>query len=234
MSTLSGGPNIVTNGLIFYLDATNTKSYPRNGNTWYDLCIGRNNGTLVNGPTFNSDNGGSILFNGNKYVIIPSSSFILGTSSCTLNVWTRISSSSSNYALCLSCGIGSSSGLLYCGYVSGVQYGTSNTLGGGGYGQNIGTGVYPDNKWHYITVVSNGGNPSLVSVFIDGSFKISANIPLNITSNIVKIGAGDDGVPTSPSYVLNGDVSSAQIYNRPLNDVEILQNYNATRSRFGL
>jgi hypothetical protein len=58
------GPNIVTDGLVLYLDAANQKSYPGTGTTWNDLSGNGNNGTLVNGPTFNSDNNGSIVFDG--------------------------------------------------------------------------------------------------------------------------------------------------------------------------
>ena len=58
-------PRIVTDNLVFYVDAGNTKSYPGTGDTWTDMS-GVNNGTLTNGPTFNSDNGGSIVFDGDE------------------------------------------------------------------------------------------------------------------------------------------------------------------------
>jgi len=62
--SLSRGPKIISNGLVLYLDAANNKSYPRTGTTWYDLSGNNNNGTLTNGPTFNSANGGSIVYDG--------------------------------------------------------------------------------------------------------------------------------------------------------------------------
>ncbi len=69
MSTVGGGVNIVTNGLVLYLDASNTKSYVSGSTTWSDVSRSGNNGTLINGPTFNSANGGSIVFDGtNDYV----------------------------------------------------------------------------------------------------------------------------------------------------------------------
>ncbi len=58
------GPNIITNGLILELDAANRKSYPGSGTTWTDLSGNGNTGTLTNGPTFSSANGGSIVFDG--------------------------------------------------------------------------------------------------------------------------------------------------------------------------
>ena len=67
MSTVQGGQgNIVTNGLVLNLDAANPRSYPPayNGTTWFDLSGNSNNGTLTNGPTYNTGSGGSIVFDG--------------------------------------------------------------------------------------------------------------------------------------------------------------------------
>ena len=57
------GPNIITDGLVLALDAASPRSYPGTGTTWYDVSGYGNNGTLTNGPTFDSGNGGSIVFN---------------------------------------------------------------------------------------------------------------------------------------------------------------------------
>ena len=56
--------NIVTNGLVLFLDANNTNSYPGSGTSWYDLSGNGNTGTLTNGPTFSGENGGTIVFDG--------------------------------------------------------------------------------------------------------------------------------------------------------------------------
>ena len=57
-------PKIVTDGLVLCLDAANAKSYPGSGTTWYDLSGNGNHGTLVNGVTYNSQNGGVFEFDG--------------------------------------------------------------------------------------------------------------------------------------------------------------------------
>jgi hypothetical protein len=63
------GPRVVTDGLVLALDAADTNSYPGSGTTWNDLSGNGNTGTLTNGPTYSSDNGGSIVFDGtNDYV----------------------------------------------------------------------------------------------------------------------------------------------------------------------
>lgn len=84
---LAHGGDIVSDGLVLCLDAGNVRSYPGNGSTWTDLSKNGNNGTLINGPTFSSDNGGSIVFDGvndgvqlvhnNFWVLLPTDKFSL-------------------------------------------------------------------------------------------------------------------------------------------------------------
>ena len=62
--SINYNPRIVTDGLVLLLDAGNTKSYPGTGTTWTDISRNGNNGTLTNGPTFDSANGGSLVFDG--------------------------------------------------------------------------------------------------------------------------------------------------------------------------
>ena len=63
MAGFTGAPPIVTDGLVFAVDAANYESYPGSGTTWTDLA-GSSNTSLDNGPTFDSGNGGSIVFDG--------------------------------------------------------------------------------------------------------------------------------------------------------------------------
>lgn len=72
------GPNIVTDGLVLYLDAANTKSYPGSGTTWNDLSGNGNNGTLINGYIFNSIGNGNLVFDGsNDYVNINAQTLLI-------------------------------------------------------------------------------------------------------------------------------------------------------------
>ena len=84
-------PSIVTSGLVLNLDAANMKSYPRSGTTWRDLSGLGNNGTLTNGPTFNSQNGGSIVFDGvDDYASINNTIGNFGTSDFTINFFFKL------------------------------------------------------------------------------------------------------------------------------------------------
>ena len=89
---LHHSPRVVTDGLVLCLDAASRESYPGSGTVWTDLA-GSNNGTLTNGPTFNSANGGSIVFDW-------SNDHILGTlqlinSSVTIEAVIKLNNTSS-------------------------------------------------------------------------------------------------------------------------------------------
>ena len=63
---LAHSPRIVRDGLVLYLDAANIKSYPGSGTTWTDISGKDYDGTLINGPTFSSDNLGCVVFDGSN------------------------------------------------------------------------------------------------------------------------------------------------------------------------
>ena len=84
--------SIVTNGLVMSLDAGFRPSYPTTSTTWYNVSSNTNNGTLVNGPTFNSTNGGSISYDGsNDYVVLPNNTN-LDSQEITMESWSSVNS----------------------------------------------------------------------------------------------------------------------------------------------
>ena len=87
--------NIVKRGLVFNLDAGTIESYPGSGTSWYDMSGNENHGTLTNGPTYNSANQGSVVFDGtNDYVT--TTDVHHGTSEFTLESWVYLNSLSAN------------------------------------------------------------------------------------------------------------------------------------------
>ena len=65
--------SIVTDGLILHLDAADSNSYGGSGNTWYDISGNGYNGILTNGPTYSTNNGGCLIFDGtNDYIKLTS------------------------------------------------------------------------------------------------------------------------------------------------------------------
>jgi hypothetical protein len=80
---------IVTSGLVMNLDAGFTPSYPRQGTTWYDVSGNDYNGALTNGPTFNSANGGSIVFDGVDDYANNSNPSSLQNQNLTVSMWIK-------------------------------------------------------------------------------------------------------------------------------------------------
>ena len=88
--------SIITSGLVLNLDASNAASYPGSGTVWTDLSGLNNNGTLINSPTYNSSNGGNLVFNGStSYVSAP----LTKAASCTFSVWAKTSTAHSSNML---------------------------------------------------------------------------------------------------------------------------------------
>ena len=216
-------PKIVTNGLVICLDAANRRSYPGSGTVWRDLA-GSNNGTLTNGPTFNSANRGSIVFDGVDDFVQISASFNITTA--TFVVWLRRNGNQNTY-----------DGILFSRgtNITGISFYTSNQLG---YTWNNAVNTYtwnsslivPDLTW-CMCAISITSNSATAYLYQSTGLTTATNI-VSHTSTIlddIKIGQDDFG-----SRFFTGDVAQAQIYNRALTSTEILQNYNATKGRFGL
>ena len=156
--SLFHSPRIVTDGLVLCLDAGNTKSYPGSGTTWTDLSGRRNNGTLTNGPTFDSANGGSIVFDGtNDTVSIPASANqVFGTGDYTLEWWSKTSDTDGGYALSAAdfLNITWSGSTLYYQDVYGntIMSFTNTTHYNGAWHQHVITRVSGVVKWYLDTV----------------------------------------------------------------------------------
>jgi hypothetical protein len=213
--------NIVTNGLVFLLDAGYIPSYSRSGTTWSDLSGNGNNGTLTNGPTFSSDNGGSIVFDGvNDYAPIGTSQFPFGASSGTLSSWARTSTVSGSWRWIVSYGSPHIPQARFIGINNSTYY-------FGGYGDDITASGVILNTWFNMVGVYNGTN---ASIYING---VLVSGPTAKSWNTVA-GNAQIGRQISNIEHWNGRISNVFIYNRALTATEVLQNYNAQKGRFGL
>jgi hypothetical protein len=225
---------IVTDGLVLNVDAGFTPSYPKSGTTWTDLSLSGNNGTLTNGPTFNTDGGGSIVFDGvDDYVTLGTGT--LPITSITACVWVKTTTTEqktilgrwgySNFPNQRTWYIGT--------YTSegNLQVILSNN-GTTSFNRYVGPAIN-DNTWKHLSFTFNAGT---VILYIDGISveytqigSYTVNSLHNSTSPLL-VGAADNGIGNN----FNGNVSTSQIYNRALSADEILQNYNAQKGRFGL
>ena len=223
------GPRIVSSGLVLCLDAANKRSYPGTGTTWTDLSGNSNTGTLTNGPTFNAGNQGSIVFDGTDDYVAITNLFLNTITNVTLQGWVYISSTSlkgpfvkvgggvNGYAIGVGGNDFDTSGNQIIGIYPGVRWILT--------GNNYGTG------WKFFTLTLS--TTSVPTFYLNGALigSYPGTNPLTPTSGAyVGRNVGDE--LTVRAFA--GNIAITQIYNRTLTATEILQNYNATKNRFGL
>jgi hypothetical protein len=232
-------PRIVTDGLVLALDAGNTKSYPGSGTTWTDLSGNGNNGSLENGVGYNSNNGGSLSFDGvNEHVSFSSASELqfLNRLPYTLEVWMYPTANpgASTWTGIFNredSSVGSRDG--YNIYLNGSASSTfylaterfcTGTATGVGYTYNESVLL---NIWHHVVATYDG---TTLRLYRNGEQLNSTTSTGNITNTSKTLEIGSRG---SGSY-FNGRLTGQKIYNKALTASEIQQNFNATRSRFGI
>jgi hypothetical protein len=226
-----GTPTIVTNGLLLYLDAANSISYVSGSTIWRDISGNINNGTLTNGPTFSSDNGGSIVLGpqlSNDYILLNNNvtvtnnftiSTIVKPTFPTLSQGAQISGDGGNRFRVLA-----GRGIWFAGSDQ-----TSAVFGGIFTTSVL---VSNTNPTHItVRVISNSGTSNII-IFINGiqsatsSFSYTNFFSFN-TSLIGQWFNNSEG-----KFI--GNLYTYSVYNRALSAQEVLQNFNATKTRFGL
>jgi len=222
-----GGPNIVEDGLVLALDAANVKSYPGSGTNWTDLSGNGNNGTLTNGPTFDSANLGSISFDGVDDYIDMGDKF--NTLTGTISFWIKLTNSIS---------VPSSQNQRPWGKNGNFEsrWGGGNTTSNASLINDIGASnstqtvqnEWLNTVWYNIaTTYDESTNTS--KIYVQGVLNATgtAGNVTGLTGNF-NIGRSSTG-----GYI-DGKISNFLIYDRVLLSTEVLQNYNATKGRFGL
>ena len=236
---LAHSPRVVNDGLVLLLDAGNTKSYPGSGTTWSDLSGNSNTGTLTNGPTYSSGNGGYIVFDGSDDYVENSSPNlgITGNASITLSCWFYYTGASSTaFASLFVYGNGPSAGDTFgLGLnASGGQYDVNFQFNGANSTRSN-TNAYQPNTWYNLVGTKTPGAANTTTkLYLNGnelSIAASTTITPNVTSRVIRVGRWtNEGAP----YYYTGRVSNCLIYNRALSASEIQQNFNAHRGRFGI
>ena len=238
MSTVGGGVNIVTNGLVLYLDASNTKSYVSGSTTWNDLTPNLNNGVLTNGPTFNSANGGSIVFDGTNDYVKGNDTFSVlnGTNKLSLSMWINVTDLLSNrilFHIPKNLTASNSQVLIFLRTTGVLDISVNST---GIYSRSI-SGSVTSNVWTNVNInfdLSQASSANRIRPYVNGvDVFSSANNP----STSFPVSTGEYWLGEEANGYLapfKGNISNLILYNRVLTPSEILQNYNATKSRFGL
>jgi hypothetical protein len=222
--SVSNAASIVTTGLALYLDAGNASSYPGSGTNWNDLSGNGRNGTLTNGPTYSSADGGSIVFDGTNDFIQCAGS--LTVTAATFVSWIRRNGNQNQYG-----GILFSRGTS----VTGMNFQVANQLG---YHWNNNVNTYgwqsgltiPDLTWCMVAV-SVTSTAAIAYLCQSSGITTATNTVSHGSSllNDIKLAQDDAG-----SRFFTGNIAISQLYNTALSAGQILQNFAADRARFGV
>jgi hypothetical protein len=241
MSGQVGYRDTITNGLILNLDAANYKSYPGTGTTWTDLSQYKSNGTLTNGPTFSSTNGGGITFDGVDDYVIGNSSLSAITTDMTMIIFAKIPNflnrvplftkyqSSAPQGFVLEVGTGSTLWTKTMRFFA-ANNGTVSSVDYRGTAQLIDNNIYMFTV-QYKTATSIKMYYNLTEMpATQAGGSLASVLNWNSGTNPYYVGAYSPSV----SVYGNSTVYTTMLYNRILSFDELSQNYNALKGRFGL
>jgi hypothetical protein len=240
---------IITNGLVMNFDAGYLPSYPQNGSTWYDLSGNGNSASLVNGLQFSSANGGEIYMDGgDEYIRVPPSTNIqsyFSNNSFTITLIVKsdnivyprsrcpiyVSSTVTNY----------SSGGPRTGWSAGHANGSTSMEIRTGDGTNFSNGFISHNvsesTVYLRTFTIDRTNGVLTKYYVNGSY-IGQHNATNVTGSIYDGTYSDFVTGFVFGYVWGwrfiGGIYNIMVYNRVLTQDEVIRNYDAQKTRFGL
>ena len=224
-----GGEDIVTDGLIFRVDAGDSASYPGTGTTWTDV-INANNGTILNGTAYNSAQGGYFEFDGLDDKVDFGQPAILESFPMSIDLW--FYSHANNVGL-ITKGTTRGDTTLRDWDITGaganLGWFVSN---GSGYPVNI-KDTYPSlNNWHHLVCLWDGTTGANgAKMYLDGSlFKEGTTTLATTYSTLRNIFVGGNRA----GQYFDGFISMVKMYDKVLSAAEALQNYNASKDRYGL
>lgn len=235
---------IVTDDLVLCVDASNTKSYPLSGTDWVDLSLSINNGELNNSPTFSISNNGVFTFDGiDDYVDFGNYLQINGSSTVSFSTWVYVSTNTlklifTRYNTSTVTRIADYIGVfpgsfnmiprLYVGTTNDYIYWTSTTES------------FPLNRWNHLVFTIDDPSTN-VKCYVNGvevslTSVQSGTSPTSFNSTILdkywKIASSTNNTGVTSYY--NFKMSNLLVYNKKLTFSEVLQIFDATKSRFGL
>ena len=225
------GPKIVTDGLILCLDAANPKSYSGSGSTWTDLS-GNNNNFTINGSTFNSEGFFNFVDNNGDY-IISSGDIIGGKNDLSFDMFVKFSSLGGTVPVISYATTAYSNSYLFAILSGGTTVSKWQNASSGT--ETVSSSIWNLSEWIHLSVVRND---DVLYLYINGVllYTLTYFSGTYDTGGKVVFGQEQDSVGGgfSTDQDFAGNLAVFRIYNKQLTSDEILQNYNATKGRFGL
>ena len=232
-------PKVVTDGLVLCLDATDKTSYSGSIHggvlsTWTDLG-GSNNGTLNNGPTFDTGSGGSLVFDGSNDLIRPTANTLFNIrEQITVTAWVKAAGSGHRRIVNKEESNATNDRPWSFNWTAGAKL----QVGFNDYDLNVESDTaLSNNTWYHVGFTydkDGGGSDELkfyVNAVVDGTADYSTI--LDSTTKAPGIGAGYI-YNASPDSPFEGNIANVYIYSKELSSKEVLQNFNAQRGRFGV
>jgi hypothetical protein len=210
-------PSITTDNLVVNLDAGNTDSYSGTGTTWINL-VDSTEYTISNG-TFDSGDGGSIVFNGSSTFVDIGTPLSNGTN-FTKEAWVNANIVTGARNILSS--------------ASNVFWNNGSTLSGGvgGSFSLVTSTNFPATVWRHVVLTFDDVNNTM-RLYINGT-QVSENtgVTQSYVSEIERVGAHFFG--GNPVSFWDGKIAEVRVYSTSLTGAEVLNNYNSTKTRFGL
>jgi len=217
------GQQIVENGLVLNLDSANKDSYPGTGTTWNDLSGNNNNGTLINGVVWNPIlNGGSMTFDGVDDTVSTSNNTLF-ESEGAVSLWFSRSGNDSSQRLIRRVGTNSNRFYLLVSSNNILCVRGQNISRQAFFSSSIGEWVNVTWQWR--------SSDALQQIYINGNVNYNGDFNPQVSGGDTTFGLAQ---ASGGETWFGGNVATAKVYNRILSATEILQNYNATKTRFGL
>jgi hypothetical protein len=194
------------------------------GQFWGDISLNENSGELVNGPTFSSDNLGSLSFDGVNDYIETTQNNSFGTSPFTVNIWFKPNVSQVENSTLLCTSITQNNTNWQISFTNDLLrfFLQSNVWVDSTYTANA--------QWTNVNMVRASTETAGFKIYINGVLDVTSTVSNNFTDNTTYRLAMNRG----SNAHFSGNISGVQIYNRALTADEVLQNYNATKGRYGL
>ncbi len=211
----------IKDNLVNLWDPSLPSSYIGTGTSWVDFVGGSRNGTLENGPTFSTANGGTFVFDGsNDFVSIPTWTL---SPPWTVNFWCKTSSAGDNGLMSHWSGGPVNNAM----YITGGKMAYAYYNGDWRYNTSNGTSVNTGN-WVFLSFVAPSASNGTLQFYADGIL----NYSFSITGGHYGSNIGSIGINWGWAY-FNGSIAHVSHYNTNHSASQILQNYNSTRKRFG-
>jgi hypothetical protein len=229
---LAHNPRIVTDNLVFCVDAANPRSYPGSGTTWTDLSGNGINGALTNGPLYSANNNGSIVFDGSNDGVEFPGNAALSVNEMTISTWSYSTNYDQNGFLFekTTNGTVNTQYSLFFNDVNASIYYRTYGLSNRDMIVSLSTAGVTNSSWNNVIATYNG---SQKKIYVNGILKSTQSASGTVTQN--STGESFIGIYAGfLNYGFNGNISNVSVYNRALSDTEILQNYNALKGRYGL